>query len=109
MKVKNFNFNLGGGFNPPLFCLFLNNLETVEALSLLLCQIKFIKDTMLNLVSINSPNIWIFFKIQTEVLSVSEFLVKSFMNINCYKSKTSHDIDLKPGPLSKLEERNKMA
>ena len=63
---------------------------------------------MPNLVSINSSNLQILFKILTEVFSVSGFLVKSHMIKNCYNSKTSKDIDMKLGPLSKLEKRNKM-
>ena len=63
---------------------------------------------MANLVSINSSNLQILFKILTEVFAVSGFLVKSHMIKNCYNSKTSKDIDMKLGPLSKLEKRNKM-
>ena len=63
---------------------------------------------MPNLLFINSSNLQILFKILTEVFSVSEFLVKSHMIKNCYNSKTSKDIDMKLGPLSKLEKRNKM-
>ena len=45
-------------------------------------------------------------KIPTRVFSISRFLNKAFKNKNCHNSKTSNEIEMKLGPLSKLETRN---
>ena len=40
------------------------------------------------------------------VFSISGFLVKSLTNKNCPNSKTSNNIDMKLGPVTKLGEKN---
>ena len=40
------------------------------------------------------------------VVSISGFPVKSFINKNCPNSKTSNNIDMKLGPVTKLGEKN---
>ena len=40
------------------------------------------------------------------VFSISGFLVKSLINKNCPNSKTSNNIDMKLGPVTKLGEKN---
>ena len=42
------------------------------------------------------------------VFSFSEFLVNPLINKNYYKRRTNNDINMKTGPLSKLERRNGM-
>ena len=45
-------------------------------------------------------------KAQTEVFSISDFLVKSFINKICHNSRTSTDIDMELRPITKLGQRN---
>ena len=40
------------------------------------------------------------------VFSISGFLVKSLISKNCPNSKTSNNIDMKLGPVTKLDEKN---
>ena len=40
------------------------------------------------------------------LLSISGFIVKSLINKDYHNSKTSDDIDMKLGPLAKLDKRN---
>ena len=65
---------------------------------------------MLNLVNLTCPSLQILGKTQTEVFSISRFLVnllwkKIVQNEN--NSRTSDDIDVKLGPVTKLDKRNK--
>ena len=48
-------------------------------------------------------------QVPTEVFLVSGFLIKFFKDKNCVNSRTSYDIDMKLGRLSKLGKRNIMA
>ena len=59
---------------------------------------------MPNLVPITCPSLQILGKTQTGVFPISgEYLIKE----NCYNSRTSDDIDMKLGPVTKLDKRNK--
>ena len=59
-----------------------------------------------NLVSLTRTSPWILDIIQTAVFSVSGFLVKILIDKNCLNVRTSYHIDIKLGPLSKLEKGN---
>ena len=54
-----------------------------------------------NLVFLTCPSLQIVGKTQTEVFPISEFLV------NCHNSRTSCDIDMKLGLVTKFEKRSK--
>ena len=58
--------------------------------------------------ALTRSSLWILDKIQTIILSSSVFLVKSLINKDCYKSRTSNDIDIKLWPTSKIEKKNTM-
>ena len=45
-------------------------------------------------------------KTQEGFFPIFLFLVKSIINKNCYNSRTSNDIDVKPGPVTTLDKRN---
>ena len=61
---------------------------------------------MPNLVSITCPSLQISGKTQT---GVDDFRIsgQSLIKENCYNSRTSDDIDMKLGPVTKLDKRNK--
>ena len=63
---------------------------------------------MSNLESIFFSSPPILHKIQGLVFSIPKFLVRSLTNKNCHNSRTSNDIKMKLGPLSKLDEGNAM-
>ena len=63
---------------------------------------------MPNLVSLSHSNPQILDKIPTSVISISRFLVKSFLDKNYHNTGTSYYFDMKLGTLSRLENRNKM-
>ena len=58
---------------------------------------------MPNQVLLNWPCLLILDKTQTRVFLVSGFLVKFLINKNCLNPRTSHDIDMKLEPVSKLD------
>ena len=60
-----------------------------------------------NLVSLSCPSLQILGKTQTEVFPISGFLGQSLMKENCHNSRTSDDIDMKLGPVTKFDKRNK--
>ena len=64
---------------------------------------------MPNLISIACPSLQILGKTQTGVFSISGFLVNplSLIKENCHNSRTSDHIDIKPGPVTKPDKRNK--
>ena len=62
---------------------------------------------MPNLVSLTCPSLQILGKIQTGVLAISGVLVNLLKTKkNCLNLKTSKDIDMKLGPVTKLDKRN---
>ena len=60
---------------------------------------------MTNFVTLTRPSLQILEKTQTEVFSVSGFLVRSLMN-KIVNSRTSNDTDMKLGPVTKLDKKN---
>ena len=62
---------------------------------------------MLNLVSLARSYLEILGKTQAGVFPTSGFLVKSLIKENCHNSRTGDDIDMKLGPVTKLDRRNK--
>ena len=61
---------------------------------------------MPNLVSVTCPSLQILDKTQARVFPLSGFLVKSLIDKIRHNSRTSNDIDMKLGPLTKLDKRN---
>ena len=53
------------------------------------------------------PSLKILGKIQTGVFPNSGFLFKSLIKENFHNSRTSHDIDMKLGPVTKIYKKNK--
>ena len=64
---------------------------------------------MQNLVSLTFPNLKALDKTQAGLFSVSGFLVIYLINKNCHNSTTSDDINIKLGPIPKLNKKNTMA
>ena len=62
---------------------------------------------MLNLVSLTHPNLQIFGKTHG-VISDFPISGRSFIKENCHNSRTSDDIDMKLGPVTKLDTRTKI-
>ena len=98
----------GEGGNPSSWFSF-NNLETVKALSLAFCNIQknFIRSFPSEFGipnSAQSPDIWQNFR-----RGISNFRISglSLIKENCHNSRTSDVIDLKVGPVTKLDKRNK--
>ena len=60
---------------------------------------------MPNLVSLTCPSLQILGKTKTGMFLISGFLIKE----NCHNSRTSDDIDMKLGTVTKLDKRNKTA
>ena len=58
---------------------------------------------MPNLVSLTCPSLQILGKTQTGVFPISRSLIKQ----NCHNSRTSDDTDMKLGPVTKVDKRNK--
>ena len=61
---------------------------------------------MPNLVSLTQTSIQILGKTQTEVFLISRCLV-NLVKVNCHNSRNSDDINMKFGPVTKLDKRNK--
>ena len=61
-----------------------------------------------NLVFLTRPSLQILGQTQTEVFPFSGFLV-NFLKGNCHNSRTSDDIDMKLGPVTKRDKTNKTA
>ena len=61
-----------------------------------------------NLVSLIRLRLQILGKTQTGVFPISGFLVNPLLKENCHKSRTGNDIDMKLGPVTKLDKRNKI-
>ena len=64
-----------------------------------------LKTFVLNLVVLTLSSVQILGKTQTEYFRFSDFW-SSFINENCYNSRTSHDIEMKLGPVGKFGKRN---
>ena len=61
---------------------------------------------MPNLVSLFHPSPQILDKVQVGEFPISRILVKFLINKNYHNCKTSNDIDMKLGPVTKLDKRN---
>ena len=59
-----------------------------------------------NLVSLTWPSLPILGKTQSGLFPISGFLVKPLLNENCHNSRTSTNIDMKVGQITKLDKRN---
>ena len=84
------------GVGGNIMCWFsLNNSEMVKPVTLEFWEhsVIFCQRLASNLVSLTCPDFWI----------SGEYLVKE----NCHNSRTSDDIDMKPGPVTKLDKKNK--
>ena len=62
---------------------------------------------MSNLVSITRYSLQILGKTQTGVFSDFRMSGQSFIKENCHNSRTGDDIDMKLGPVTKYDKRNK--
>ena len=60
---------------------------------------------MTNVVAITCLNLQVFEKNSDKGIPISEFLVKFFLNKNCQNSRASNDVDMKLGPVNKLNKR----
>ena len=78
----------------------------VKAVNTAFCSFKqlFIRDK--NLVSLTCPSLQIMGKTQTEVFQISGFLAKSLTNENYHNSRNGDDIDIKLGPVIKIDKGN---
>ena len=93
--------------SPYWFCL--NNSDTVKAVTLAFCSIQsnFVGDVLDNFgihYFSQSPDIG-----QNSDGGISDFRIsgQSLIKENCHNSRTSDDIDMKLGPVTKLDKRNK--
>ena len=66
---------------------------------------------MANLVFLTCPNLQILSKTQTKLIRISDLQIsgQSLIKGNCHNSRTCNDIDMKLGPVTKLDKRNKTA
>ena len=62
---------------------------------------------MPNLVSLNYLSLQILGKTQTKLFPNFQISGQSFIKENCHNSRTSDNIDLKLGPVTKLDKKNK--
>ena len=78
----------------------------VKAVTLEFFSIKqfFIIDIHAKLGTPNLPQV--FYKTKMEEIPIFRFLIKSRTNKHFYNSRNSNDIDMKTGPVSKLDKRN---
>ena len=93
--------------SPYWFCL--NNSDTVKAVTLAFCSIQsnFVGDVLEKFgihYFTQSPDIG-----QNSNGGISDFRIsgQSLIKENCHNSRTSDDIDMKLGPVTKLDKRNK--
>ena len=100
----------GGNFTPSPCWFALNNSEAVKAASLAFCsiQLHLIRDVRAKFgipYLLQSPDIG-----QNSGGGISDFRIsgQSLIKENCHNSRTSDDIDMKLGPVTKLDKRNKI-
>ena len=62
---------------------------------------------MPNFIFSTCPSLQLLGKTQMGVFPISRFLVRSLIKENCHNFRTSDDIDMKLGPVTKLYRRNK--
>ena len=91
---------------PPHPCrVSLNNSETVKPWHVAAFSNILLKTFLPNLLSLTCPSLHILGKIQVGIFLIPRFLVNPLEN--CHNSRTSDDIDMKPGPATKLYKRSK--
>ena len=105
------NPNLGGngnGFTTPPCWFSLNNSETVQAVTLAFCSFQqiFIRDICAKFGIPNLPHSSDIGQSSDGGISNFRMSGQSLINENCHNSRTSHDIDMKLGPVTKLNKRN---
>ena len=97
----------GGGSNFTLACWFsLNNSETIKAVTLAFCstQWNFMRNIRARFDIFNLQDIR-----KNSDGGISDFRIsgQSLIKKNCHNSRISDDIDMKLGPVTKLDKRNK--
>ena len=92
-----------GGGNPAPCCISFNNPKTIKAVPWHFAAFSIISFVP-NLVSLTRPSLQILGKIQTWVFPISGFLVNSLSDF--HNSGSSYDIDMKLGPVTKLDMEN---
>ena len=93
-----------------ILCWFsLNNLEKMKGITLgfYIIQYLFIKNTRAKFAILNFPQSSDIGKNSDRDIFNFWISGQSFINKNCHNSRTSHDIDMKFRPVTKLDKRNK--
>ena len=78
----------------------------VKAVNQTFCSTK-LETLVTNPVSITCSSHQMLDKTQTGVFPILRFLVKLLINENCHNSRNGNDIDMRLGPISKPDKRNK--
>ena len=93
---------------PPCWFSFTNS-ETVKAVTPAFCSIQlyFIRDISVNFGIPNSPQCPDIGQNAHRCISGFRISGQSLIEVNCHNSRTSDDIDMKPGPVTKLSKRSK--
>ena len=109
-SLKRFSFTLIWVWGVLLLpCWFsLNNSETVKDVTLAFCSIQklFIKDICVKFGIPNSPQSPDIDQNSDGCISIFSVTGEFFINENGHNSRTGHDIDMRLGPVTKLDERN---
>ena len=94
---------------PPLCWLSLNNSETMKAVTSAYCRIlqPFIRDIGAKFGIPNSPQSSDIGQNSDVSLSYFRISGQSLIKENCHNSRTSSNIDMKYGPITKRDKRNK--
>ena len=101
----NSNLGVGGGSNFTPCWFSLNNSETVQALTFAFCSIQqhFINDICAKFGIPNLPQSSDIGKNSDRGISDFQISGQSLIKVNCHNSRTSDDIDMKLGPVTKLD------
>ena len=109
-SLKRFSFTLIWVWGVLLLpCWFsLNNSETVKDVTVAFCSIQklFIRDICVKFGIPNSPQSPDIDQNSDGGISIFSVTGEFFINENGHSSRTSHDIDMKLSPVTKLDERN---
>ena len=99
----------GGGVNFTPCWFSLNNSETAKAVTLTFCSIQqhFIRNILSKFGIHNLPQSPDIGQNSDWVISNFQISGQSLIKENCYNSRTSDGIDMKLGPVTKLDKRNK--
>ena len=98
----------GGWFYPPLCRFSLNSSEMVKAVILVFCstQQHFIRNICAKFATTNPSQSLDLGQYSDGDIFDFWIFGQSFINENCHNSRTSHDIDMKLGLVTKLDKRN---